>query len=95
MHLDLDGQGWAEEHGVHMLIGRDYRVHYVRAPRGLRGIAEGTKLEVLRQFVSGPDCPLGTGRLCLDLERGVRAVFAGDKGVARLQPSVRRGKTRR
>jgi hypothetical protein len=84
--FELDGHGAINENGVTtMFLGGQY----VRAPLGIPGIAPGTKLKVLSQFVSDAACPYGEGKLCLRVEGGLLAVFTcTDKGIAWLRGPI-------
>lgn len=49
-------------------------IMYVRAPRGLPGITEGSKIKVKGSFTSDARCPLGQGLKCMELENGYKVV---------------------
>ena len=77
-----DGYGMMKmEGGLHVWTNKGM-INFVRAAPGIPGIKKGTKLKVLKDFISGPTCPLGAGLRCLLLERDVIAVFTGKDGVA-------------
>jgi hypothetical protein len=84
--VSLDGNGLEVDVGVCTLMmgkGCDGSIRYVKTPEEMSGIAAGTKLSVLYESVTGAACPLGAGKRCLHLERGVLAVLCGGKmGIA-------------
>ena len=83
--VTMDGHGVMIDDGMFIVDTRKQKFHYVRAPAGLPGIKKGTKLKVLRTFMSDERCPLGTGLVCLEIEWGIKAVFTGSKGIAWLR----------
>ena len=83
--VTMDGHGVLIDEGMFIVDTRKQQFHYVRAPAGLPGIKKGTKLKVLRTFLTDERCPLGTGLICLEIEWGIKAVFTGAKGIAWLR----------
>lgn len=82
----LDGDGKHAASGDHVPSSFSETPQFVRAPAGLPGVRKGTKLNVVRSFVSGDGCPWGAGKRCLVLEKGFMAVMTGSqKGVAWLK----------
>ena len=80
--LLLDNDENVVDGGVTMMhLGAPRKYHYVLAPDGIDRVEPGSRLKVIKQFVTDKTCPLGSGLTCLHVENGIIAVFA-PHGVA-------------
>lgn len=87
--VEFDGNMCTNESGVSTLRLTPTRFWWVKAPAGIEGVIPGEKLWVLSQFTSDAWCPLGAGHVCLEVEHGLIAVFAGaGRGVVWLRSKM-------